>query len=197
MVDSALEENRYFTMYNKDDDEFVEVELDFKSRAQVVMTPEHHAIHRRQMFKVSEIKDVANGASFAVAFTTADSVKEVHFRLKVSSEAEALVYLYENPDSVSGGSAVVPMNKHRLSPVAAETIVTSDVTYTVGAGVRLDRAHLGSGKQSSGSYEDLDEWPLAHNQTYLVVVDNLAAGANHVQISAQFYEYEPYFAPPA
>lgn len=197
MVDSAEEQNLYFTMYNRDTDEHVEVELDFKSRNQVVMPPEHHAIHRRQMFKISEIEDVGNGGTLVISIVPPVSDKEVHFRFKVSSELEAHMGFYENPDTSSGGTVVAPANKHRRSPVAADTVVRKDPTYTVGSGSRLDQAHLGSGRQSSGSFEDLDEWILNDGVTYLIILTNLTTNNNQLEIAAEFYEYIPYFDPPS
>lgn len=151
---------------------------------------EHHKIHSGSEYRAGFQKDIPNGGTAAFAITTPNTTSWLHFKLAVDIELEAQIGLYENPDSVTGGTAVTPRNANRNSANTSGATCVSDPTYTIGSAILLGMVVVGSGKSIGGESASANEWILKQNTTYLIVVTNQATGAtNECNIKCRWYEH--------
>ena len=186
-----MELNEQFSGFDRENNEWVEIALDPYTNAQVFVSQEHHEIHEGDLYRAATLKDVPNAGTLILTVVTADSEKLVNFRFEAHAEAEATVYLYENPTSSVGGTALAAFNALRGAGDTPETTFSVDATVTIGSANILDVMHLGSGRQVGGSLSDSDEWILAPNTVYVIRATNLTATPNHMTIKAAFYEHAP------
>ena len=195
MADSALELNEKFTVYDDLNDEKVELEVDPKTRGQVTIDIEHHMSHLGKLFTWMKTKNVPNAGTFSLGFWTPaySTRKEIHFRFQVSVEAEALVELYENPDSWSGGTYLKANCTNRILDSLEPINIYYDPTISIGAGLRLYDEHLGSGIQVGGALDHEHEKVLKFEKAYILRITNLTAVDNYMTMSALFYSHIPYF----
>jgi len=155
-----------------------------------VVDYEHHEIHSGSYFRAGFQKDIASGGTATFAITTPDTTKWLHFRPAVDTELEATIMLYENPTSITGGSAVTPRNANRNSINTSGASCVSDCTYNATGAIVLGNQVLGSKKDAGGNGESQFEWVLKQNTIYLLVVINDATGAtNECNIKCQWYEH--------
>lgn len=152
---------------------------------------EHHEIHSGSYYRAGYQKDVANAGTAILAITTPDSSKELHFRVIVDHELEATIKLYENPDSVSSGTAVTPRNANRNRPDSSVATVVTDPTIDVSNATLIGNQVLGSNKSSGGNADSQYEWILRRNTAYVVHVLNNTTSNNQVNIKCQWYEHTP------
>lgn len=150
----------------------------------------HHEIHDGNYYRAGFQKDIPNGGTAIFAITTPDTTKWLHFRPAVDVELEARVQLYENPTSVTGGTAVTPRNANRNSINTSGASVVTDPTIDTTGAIVLGNLVEGSGKSSGGDASAQYEWILKQNTTYVLRVTNLATGAsNQCNIRCMWYEH--------
>jgi len=151
---------------------------------------EHHEIHSGSYYRAGFQKDIPNGGTATFAITTPNTTTWLHFRPAVEVELEATIMIYENPTSITGGTAVTPKNANRNSTNTSGATCVSDCTYDTTGAVVLGNQVLGSGKNSGGDGQSQFEWVLKQNTTYLMVVTNNATGAaNETNIRCMWYEH--------
>jgi hypothetical protein len=164
--------------------------LDKATNSIQVIEYEHHEIHAGSYYRAGFQKDIANGGTATFAITTPNTTSWLHFRLGIDVELEATVMLYENPTSITGGTAVTPRNANRNLTDNSGATCVSDCTYDTTGAIPLGNQVLGSGKTSGGNGESAYEWVLKQNETYLIVVTNDATGAaNETNIKCMWYEH--------
>lgn len=147
----------------------------------------HHEIHEGDSFFVAEVTDLGNGASRTLVIITPNTTKWSHFELGVNSEAEVSVTLTESV-TVSGGTAITPVNRNRNSANTAGMIVKHTPDSASG-GTDLITQQFGSGRGIGGESRDIAEIILKQNTTYTVVCTNKTTGNNLVNITLNWYEH--------
>lgn len=172
-----------------DTGESVPLKCDGVTRALVVMDYEHHEIHAGSYFRAGFQKDVGNGGTAILAITTPNTTAWLHLRVAVDVELEARIQLFENPTSITGGSAVTPRNANRNSATASGATAVTDPTVNTTGAVVLGNQVLGSGKSSGGDADSGYEWVLKQNEEYAIIVTNLTTSDNQVNIRCQWYEH--------
>lgn len=165
------------------------VRIDASTLGLQVIEYEHHEIHSGSFYRAGFQKDVANGGTAILAITTPDTGKWLHFRPAVDCELEATIKIYENPTSVTGGTAVTPRNANRNSANTSGATVVSDPTVNLTGAVTLGNVILGSGRSTGGNSEAGYEWILKQNETYVVHVTNNTTNPNQINIRCQWYEH--------
>lgn len=151
----------------------------------------HHEIHSGSHFCVHINKDIPNGGTYNVAFTTPNTTKWCHMLFDVAVELEAEVILYEDITSYTGGSAITPINNDRNSATTSSiTSFVYDTSATLGSPTVLSTSVLGSGKNSGGNSRNDSEFILKQNTKYYLLVTNQATGvANETNINLDWYEH--------
>lgn len=174
---------------NSGTDGYERLRLDPSTLSVHVIEYEHHEIHSGSFFRAGAQKDVPNGGTSILGITTPNSAKRMHFRPSVDVEVEAQIRLVENPDSMTGGTAMTPRNANRNSDNESDATVVVDPTVTIGAGILLANIVLGSAKSSGGNANASFEWVLKENTNYALIVTNQASGANETNIRCAWYEH--------
>lgn len=168
-----------------------DVGMDGSTNSLQVVTYEHHEIHEGNHYEVRINKDVPNGGTYNLAFTTPNTTKWIHMIFGVDVELQADIILYENITSFTGGTAVTPINNNRNSVnTSGITDMEFDTTATVGSPTTLAHLVLGSGRVVGGMARGAEEFVLKQNTTYYLLITNQATGAaNETNITLNWYEH--------
>lgn len=155
--------------------------VDGKTGLLTSQSAERHAINNGFLFQIDYTTDLADGESGDILVITPNTTAWGHITWDVQTEAEAHLYIYENPTTTDNGTLITAFNKNRNSSTTDTMffydtplgIVTTDLsaisdTYTI-AGVRIGQDNFG-------------EWILKQNETYLFRVTNGTTDANHVSL---------------
>ena len=164
---------------------------DTTTHATNIIEYEHHEVHSGSFFRIHINKDVANGGTFNVCFTTPNTTKWLHLTFGIESELECQTEVYEDITSFTGGTGITPLNANRNSLTASGvTDMAYDATPTAGSPVLLDMRVIGSGKNQGGGTRSSNEWILKQGKIYYVNITNQATGAtNEVNIDLEWYEH--------
>jgi len=151
----------------------------------------HNEIHAWGHYCININKDITNGWTYNLAFTTPNSTKWCHMLFGVSCELEADVILYENITSFTWGTAVTPINNNRNSANTSWiTNMAFDVTATAGTPTTIAQAVIGSGKNFWWWVRNDSEFVLKANTVYYMVVTNQATWAsNETNLNLCRYEH--------
>lgn len=166
-----------------------EVKVDSITNALSIVEYEHHEIHSGSYYRSGYQKDVSNGGTAVMAFTTSDSTKWIHFRPAVDGATEHRVQLFENPTSITSGSTLIPRNANRNSTNESTVTVVTDPTYDLTGAIPLGNVVVGLGKSTGGNSSSAFEWVLKQNTIYLMIVTNLTVSSNQINIRCQWYEH--------
>jgi hypothetical protein len=149
----------------------------------------HHEIHSGDHYFVSINKEIPNGGTFNLAFTTPNTTSWAHMLFGVSSELEVEIICYEGVTSFTGGTAITPLNNDRNSAnTSGITDMVSDTTVTLGSPIILKTSVLGSGRDAGGEARGDNEMILKQNTKYYLLITNQAVGAsNETNINLSFY----------
>ena len=165
--------------------------IDQSTEALMYITYEHHEVHSGNHYGVRINKDVANGGTYNIAFTTPNTTKWAHMVFAVNVELEAGITLYENITSFTGGTPITPTNSNRNSVNTSGIIdMEYDSVPTLGSPTTICNMVLGSGRASGGAARGSEEFVLKQNTTYYLEISNQATGAtNEVNIFLNWYEH--------
>jgi|GEM_PF-1359086 hypothetical protein len=152
---------------------------------------EHCEVHSGSHYETRINKDMPNGGTFGIAFTTPNTTKWPHMIFAVDVELEADIILYENVTSWTGGTAITPLNSNRNSGnTSGITDMVFDPTMTLGTPITLGHSVIGSGKKVGGMGRSAEEFVLKQNTTYYFLASNQVAGsANECNFNLTWYEH--------
>jgi len=167
------------------------VRVDPSTNSLQTIIDEHHELHAGNFYRAGFQKDIPNSGTSILAITTPNTTKELHFRPAVDMQGEASVMLYENPTSITGGTALTPRNGNRNSASTSVATVVTDPTADLTGAITLGNQVLGSGKSTGGSSGSTYEWILKKNTIYVLIVTNQTTSANEVNIRCSWYEHTP------
>lgn len=167
------------------------IEFDTLFRAPVLIDIAHHEIHEEDTYRCFTNKDIPNGGTYNIAFTTPNTTKWVHMTFTVEHEQEAEFIFYEGVTGWTGGTPVTTPNANRNSTnTSGITDMALDVTVTLGTPVILVHEVGGSGKKFGGSATHDQEWILDQNTTYyLLLTDQSTSGNNESNFQLDWYEH--------
>jgi hypothetical protein len=173
------------------DTEKATVRVDPSTHSLQVLSYEHHEVHSGSHYEVRINKDIPNGGTYNIAFTTPDTLKWIHMIFGVSTELQAGILLYENITSFTGGTAVTPINNNRNSANTSGLVdMEFDTTPTLGTPTTLGDMVLGSGRAIGGEARGSAEFVLKQNTTYLMAITNQSgSAANETNIFLNWYEH--------
>ena len=162
------------------------------SYALPVISLEHLRTHEGRLFSAGKLWDsttkIASGAFADIAFTTSATVgPHSIFDVQVGGDAE--VYVYEDA-VITGGTAIVPVNRNRRSANASAITVVHSPTVT-SAGTLLESMFAPGGtghKAGGGSGGFAGEFVTQFSKTYLVRVKNVSGSAQIIQSNIWLYE---------
>lgn len=154
---------------------------------------DHAYVHAGKLFSYAVKFDLLTTASTKFTFVT-PVTGYVHYRpVAVNTSADKLtINFYEGSSGNSGGSAITPVNRSRISTIASTVVFKSGVTVTTN-GTKLTEAYLPgstgvgqarSGTQISGS----DEWVFKPNTVYTFEFINGSSSTNTVFVDFRWYE---------
>lgn len=159
------------------------------------ITTDHAAIHEGMGFSIyASFEDVANGNTRHVVVTTS-ATRYVHLKyydLWISN-ASGILQIYENPQSVAGGTPITPVNRNRVSStVSLETVVHTATLDLTGATL-IETLYFGGGgvgpQGRVGGERSLDiEWVLKPSEQYVFLVTNTSGVQADINFWAFWYE---------
>lgn len=150
---------------------------------------EHHEIHAGSFFRAERQADLGNAASTTLVITTPNTTKWLHFRPALDLELEGTIEIYENPTTVSSGTAIIPHNANRNSPALSAATVLVDPIIDLASATLIEKQVLGSGKSSGGDSDSMFEWVLKQNETYVIRITNNTTSNNQINLRCQWYEH--------
>ena len=140
----------------------------------------HHEIHGGSHFCMYINKNIPNGWTYNVAFTTPNTTSWIHMLFNVGVELEAEIILYEWVTSFTWWTAVTPINNNRNSATASGiTDMEFDTTVTLWTPVILATAVEGSWKNFWWGSRNDQEFILKQNTKYYMLVTNQATWASN------------------
>ena len=161
--------------------------LDRLTWAVNVIDYEHHEIHAGSHFFYAEYAlNQANEATIDFVVTVADDGKWPHLTWEVSSTDGATIELYVDPTSVTGGTAVTPVNNNGNSDNTAGMTILKDPT--IGADGTRVAGYLAGGGRTAGFNSRDREIMLKQARVYLMRITSLAV-SNDIGWVAKWYEH--------
>lgn len=151
----------------------------------------HHEIHEGTHYIASYAVDLGNGATHYVLISTPDTTVEPHITINVISEAEAQFDLYETVTYAAVGTAVAAYNRNRRSANTASILVyhTPTTPSVVGATL-LQTKHWGAGKTTGADVRGSNEFILARNTKYFLLITNATTSNNYITWWLDWYEHD-------
>ena len=158
-----------------------------------VISSDHAYIHKGIGFNaLVDLGSISAPTYISVLTPAASTNKYIHWRpTGLQSSADYLTYKMTEADTSTGGDAVTPINRNRLSSNTADVIVTKGVTSTP-AGTLIQLFGIGvSGNtvaRSGGGAQSEEEIVLKQNTKYIIEIT--PAGATSVTMELFWYEEE-------
>ncbi|MGL4679687.1 MAG: hypothetical protein ACRCWC_09955, partial [Plesiomonas shigelloides] len=153
-------------------------ELDNFTGYKVTVASDHSYIHQGIGFTVSGVStSIAAAGTYVLSFVT-PADKYIHWRpTGLSSTANVLQMRLAEDSTVTGGTAVTPRNRNRISGNVAKTLVNVGVTLSTEGNI-LFYGQVGSGSNAAnatGGSNDgsAEEWVLKRNTTYSLRFENI------------------------
>lgn len=171
---------------------FQAIQGDEYSGAQAQIDIQHLMVHAGRYFSASDVDllvAIASPKEWLFRMPDLEDY-EIHCQFAISSSAQCVVELFENPTVSADGSEITPVNHHRTSTYASRVEVYSDPTVT-DDGDRLNVAGIGSTGGSvkiGGVARNNAEWDLIPGTLYLIRV-TVAANDSVVSQNAEWYEF--------
>lgn len=150
---------------------------------------EHHEVHEGEMFTLSNLASLANGATSEILFVVGPT-KNPHIRFEAIADGVTNLYFYETPTYSSTGIAITEYDMNRSTANSSEGTFYSDPTIT-NAGTALITGYIAGGEKSfrtGGEVRSGSEFVLATSEVYLFrVVNNSGIGGSVLSL-IEFYE---------
>lgn len=162
--------------------------IDESTHAWKVIEYEHAEIHSGDSYHTFSVVDLGNGANRTLLFVTPDTTKWAHLLWEIDHELEASIDFYEDSTYSNNGTAITVYNRDRNSDNTNGMLVYHTPTQTA-FGTMIEMSHQGSGKKAGGDVRSINEWVLAQDTAYLLVVKNQTANDNVVSIHINWYEH--------
>ena len=122
--------------YNSSGDS-ARVRIDASTSSLQVIDYEHHEIHSGSTFEYSEALDRTVDHVYDIVLATPNTAEWSHLTFTVDVENETEVWLYEDPNVVTPGTAVTELNANRNSAHTNTTAITV-ITNTTLANAEAD-----------------------------------------------------------
>lgn len=186
-----------------------EVRIDNSTNSLMTVSYSHHEIHRG-MHWTAFIQDdsVGSGNKLSFSFKTPASALLTNFTIETRSSGEAITALIEDASSTADGdgeTAVDAINRQRDSGGASSLLedTTTGSFNTVGltaypeavpdadhpTGAIIDCYATGSGNKSGGISRSAEEFVLARDTVYGVVMESKSA-TNSMILKLDWYEHQ-------
>lgn len=149
----------------------------------------HHEIHSGSSFTCGRAASIGIGETIVIHIKTADSDKRAHLLGAVGVSGEVNVQWIEDVSITGGanGTAITTVCRRRDSRTkTAETLVYHTPTYS--GGTSLGTYHTGSGRGTGGEIREADEWILAPDTSYILLVTS-EANTVDAQVTLNWYEH--------
>lgn len=159
-----------------------------------VMIGEIHAfIHRGIVFDQSEKITLAPSATVYLTGKPNGTIVHFHKETYDVSQGGIEIRLLEDV-TATGGTAVTPLNRNRLSTRTSSFDVKRGATVTnTGTQLRLigfPAASIPTAKVAQSAAET-EEWILKNGVTYAIEIKNLSAEEKTVYVDLSWYELDP------
>jgi hypothetical protein len=164
-----------------------QLRLDGSTEAMEIIDYEHHEIHSGSSFVLTNVSDVASGATFDLLMVTPDTTSWAHMFIQATTERETLFEIFEGVTTSSDGTVCTPTNRNRNSTSTANLLCYHTPSITSTASLILN-AKSGSGK-TGGEARSEQEIVLKQNTKYLFRVTNDSASAGWVSQQLNWYEH--------
>lgn len=158
------------------------------------ITNEHSLIHIGYLFSLSSFDEAIadDGTMLVELITPADH--EIHLKeaFAWTEGALAKAELIEAPTLTTGVTPVTPVNRKRIPPLVASSVVAKSNPTGISGGTALETVLFGGGgvgaASNSGQQILVLEWELKLSTTYLVRFTNLAGATKAGSMELFWYE---------
>ena len=174
-------------------------ELDNLFKIPITIDVQHHEIHEGDSFSSTHNATLANGGTISLSFKTPNTAKQPHLTFLGRSSGEANVCLNEGVAATSGtGNSHPVYNRKRdstndtdlLEDTAGGGFVAGSIAEgaTVAGGTCIYEEHFGAGQTRGGATAGRNEFLLAPDTEYEIVLTSEAA-ANDCEVILDWYEH--------
>lgn len=174
-------------------------ELDNLFKVPIIIDVQHHEIHEGDSFSATHDDTLANGGTISLSFKTPATTKQPHFTFLGRSSGESSICLNEGVTATSSTGNQHPVyNRKRDS--ANETDLLEDTAgtgftagniaegATISGGTCIYEEHFGAGQTRGGATAGRNEFLLAPDTEYEVVLTSEAA-SNDCEVILDWYEH--------
>lgn len=172
------------------------IAVDKISNLQIILEPEHAAVHDGIHYIVEDFVSIANGENASIIIETPAS-PVAHFVFECYALDGSVEFEFrETATATSDGTVLTPRNNNRISINNSSLVFRlNPVTITDGTTL-LTRSRVGSGTnptdRAGGNKQRDKEFVLKASTKYQIKMINTAGVANNVGWSINYYEYIPY-----
>lgn len=174
-------------------------ELDNLFKVPITIDVQHHEIHEGDSFSATHNATLANTGTISLSFKTPNTTKQPHFTFLGRSSGEAHICLNEGVSVTPGtGNQHPAYNRKRdsvnetdlLEDTAGGGFVAGNIAEgaTVAGGACIYEEHFGAGQTRGGATAGRNEFLLAPDTEYEVLLTSEAA-ANDCELILDYYEH--------
>jgi len=159
-----------------------------------VIDTNHAQIHDANAFSIGGVFTIAGGATLDITVQV-PAATYVHYQatdISTNGGNSVTVVFYEGATVTTGGTAITPVNRHRLGTPPASVLTVKQGATITGTGTEVDRWYFPKSStnqiQNSISKSDSNEWVLNPSTAYLLRFTNAATDAVIVSVRPFWYE---------
>ena len=148
----------------------------------------HHEIHAGNHFYNKDWIDLANGVTYDILLSVADTTKWPHFLFILNAEAEFNIIFYAEVTASNNGTPLLVNNRNGNSLTANGLLAYHTPTIT-DLGIQIARYKGGSGKSVGGAVRANNESLLTQNTKFLARIHNDTTSNNWIDWLLDWYEH--------
>jgi hypothetical protein len=167
----------------------VKIRADSSTSSLIAINNEHHEVHAGNHYFIKTFLEDTGGSGNTnyFAFTTPDSLLEIHAKANFAPDVDTEISIFEDA-TITGGTPVPGINCCRCSSNVAELAAVAAPTISV-AGTKIWTARNGGGRNPVGVAPGLNyEIVAKHNSTY--VFEIIKRVVTDLIIDIDFFWYE-------
>lgn len=176
-------------VYNSAGD-YVKIRADASTSSLIAINNEHHETHAGNHYFIKTFLEDTGGSGSTnyFAFTTPNSLVQIHAKAQFSADVDTEISIYEGA-TITGGTPIAGINNCRCSSNVATLVPVGAPTVTV-AGTKIWTARNGGGKNPIGVTPGMNyEIVAAFNTTYVFEIIKRTVADLIIDIDFFWYEH--------
>lgn len=185
---TATEPAPFMAIKGKSDGTYIPIAADNYTGGIQTVATDHAAIHDGVSYRHSSAETLGNGANVTAMIQTSSGPPYANMEWIIEGTQELSVKFYEGATVSDNGTLQAAYNANRNYADTPNTILYHGPTVT-DYGTLIKTVTIGEGVQEGGNTRALDEWLLAPNTNYLLVIENATASNNNESHLISWYEH--------